>query len=177
MRISNTHRVMKMLALCILMLMPLTSQAQTANVKIGYLSYEQALRTMPEYAIAQKTLESLTAKYDAEAMRVKNEFNQKYEEFLEGQNDFPKTILQKRQTELQELLEKNIAFKEESRRLLKAAEKDILAPLKEKLAGILSNIAKEKGLAVIVNTDGNACPFIDPQLSEDINQAVADALK
>ena len=94
---------MKMLALCILMLMPLTSQAQTANVKIGYLSYEQALRTMPEYAIAQKTLESLTAKYDAEAMRVKNEFNQKYEEFLEGQNDFPKTILQKRQTELQEL--------------------------------------------------------------------------
>ena len=161
-----------MLALCILMLMPLTSQAQTANVKIGYLSYEQALRTMPEYAIAQKTLESLTAKYDAEAMRVKNEFNQKYEEFLEGQNDFPKTILQKRQTELQELLEKNIAFKEESRRLLKAAEKDILAPLKE-----MSNIAKEKGLAVIVNTDGNACPFIDPQLSEDINQAVADALK
>ena len=166
-----------MLALCILMLLPLTAQAQTANVKIGYLSYEQALRTMPEYAIAQNTLESLTAKYDAEAMRVKNEFNQKYEEFLEGQNDFPKTILQKRQTELQELLEKNIAFKEESLRLLKAAEKDILAPLKEKLAGILSNIAKEKGLAVIVNTDGNACPFIDPRLSEDINQAVADALK
>lgn len=166
----------RLLVACMLMFLPLTVAAQT-DVKIGYLSYEQAMRAMPEYAIAQKTLASLTAKYDAEASRVKGEFNQKYEEFLEGQKDFPQTILQKRQTELQELLEKNIAFKEESKRLLAAAEKDIMAPLKEKLAGILSQIAQKKGLAVIVNTDSNACPFIDPQISEDINQAVADALK
>ena len=47
---------------------------------------------------------------------MEDEFNRKYEDFLEGQRDFPQTILQKRQLELQQLMEKNIEFRTSSSR-------------------------------------------------------------
>ena len=69
-----------------------------APVRFGYLSYQQALQAMPQYAVVQQQMAELRQQYEAEMQRVTNEFNRKYEEFLEGQRDFPKTILQKRQT-------------------------------------------------------------------------------
>jgi len=143
----------------------------------GYLSYDQTLKSMPEYVIVQKKLADLTAQYEAETKRVEDEFNTKYEQFLEGQRDFPPTILQKRQSELEELMEKNIAFKEESRQQLASAEEEMTAPIKTRLSDTIAKIAKERGLALVVNTDSNACPFIDPSMGEDINTFVQDALK
>lgn len=146
-------------------------------MKFGFLSYEAALQSMPDYTLAQKNLADLKAQYQTEAKRVEDEFNRKYEEFLEGQREFPKTILQKRQVELQELMEKNIAFKEESRQQLASAEEEMTAPIKARLAEAITKIAQERGLALVVNTDSDACPFIDPTIGEDINTLVQNALK
>ena len=155
-----------------------TAFAQESNTFFfGYLSYEQALKSMHDYTLVQKKITTLQSQYQAETKRVEEEFNRKYEEFLDGQREFPKTILQKRQTELQELMEKNIAFKEESRQLLAAAEEEAMAPLKARLSETIARIAKRRGLALVINTDAEACPYIDPLMGEDLNQIVQDALK
>lgn len=145
-------------------------------LKFGYLSYDAALKAMPDYAVAQKTISELKAKYDAEVKRVEDEFNKKYEEFLEGQRDFPTSILRKRQNELKEILVKNVAFKEESQRLLANAEKDIMAPLHNQLAALLKIIGNDRGYSFIINTDNNACPFINAVQGEDINAIVRNTL-
>ena len=145
-------------------------------MKFGFLSYEAALKSMPDYTLAQKKLADLKAQYQTEAKRVEDEFNRKYEEFLEGQREFPKTILQKRQTELQELMTRNVAFKEESRKQLAAAEREALAPLKIHLAETVAQIATERGLALVVNTDSDACPYINPDWGENLNELVISSL-
>ena len=150
---------------------------ENSTFRFGFLSYEAALQSMPDYAKAQKKLTDLRAQYQAETRRVEDEFNRKYEEFLEGQHDFPKTILQKRQTELQELMERNIAFKEKSREELVQIEKETLAPLKIRLIEILAKIGQECGYAFIYDTDTKALPFINLTSGEDINQLVKNALK
>ena len=149
----------------------------SAQMKFGYFSYEEAFQSMPEYALAQTNLNDLREKYDAEMKRVEDEFNRKYEEFLDGQSDFAPTILQKRQTELQELLKKNVAFKKESSKLLKQAEQEAYAPLREKLRKVLETIGTEHGYAFILNTDGDACPYIHPEMGEDVSQLVREALR
>ena len=151
--------------------------AGAQQMKIGYFSYQEAFRAMPEYNLAQANLRDLKAKYDAETKRVEEEFNRKYEEFLEGQSDFAPTILQKRQTELQELLKKNVAFKAETARLMEEAEKEAYAPLREKMRNVLNSIGRDHGYALIVNTDNDACPFIDPEMGEDVSQIVREALR
>ena len=132
---------------------------------------------MPDYAIVEKQMSDLRAQYQAETKRVEDEFNRKYEEFLDGQRDFPKTILQKRQTELQELMERNIAFRQKSLEELSETEQQAMAPLRIRLIEALGKIGRERGYAFIVDTDQKALPFINPSMGEDINQLVQDALK
>ena len=125
----------------------------------------------------KKTVAQLQEQYAAEQKRVEDEFNKKYEEFLDGQRDFPQTILQKRQTELQELLDKNIAFKKESQRLLAEARERALQPLKTRLADALARVGSSRGLAFILNTDQNAMPWMNITMGEDVTDAVKDALR
>ena len=153
------------------------SAQENATLKFGFLSYEAALQSMPDYTLVQKNLADLKAQYQTEAKRVEDEFNRKYEEFLEGQREFPKTILQKRQSELQELMQKNIAFKQQGLDELAKAEQEAMAPLRIKLIEALGKIGRERGYAFIVDTDQKALPFINPAMGEDINQTVQDALK
>lgn len=150
---------------------------QISNIIIGFLSYDSALVSMPEYAIAQQQIAQTRQAYDDEMKRVEKEFNDKYEEFLENRKDYPRTILLKRQTELQELLEKNIAFKNQSRKELQQIERQILAPLRIRLNETIATIARQQQLTMVVNTDSNACPFIEPMQSVDLNETVIRALR
>lgn len=153
-----------------------TVVTQTA-ARYGYLSYQEALKSMPQYAMVQKKMENLRSQYQAETLRVEEEFNRKYEEFLEGQREFPKTILQKRQTELQQLMEKNIEFKANSLKELDAAEKEAMAPLRLRLNDVLREIGINKGYAFIYDTDTKALPFLNPEMGDNINLIVKDALQ
>ena len=151
--------------------------AKPTVMKFAYLSYEKVLKSMPDYALVQRTLANERAKYEAELKRVEQDFNLKYEEFLEGQRDFPQTILRKRQTELKELLERNVSFKAESRQALAESEAKAMAPLKAKLAEVLESIGLEHHYAFILNTDAGAVPFINPAMGEDITQLVIHAIR
>lgn len=174
------HRLMTLITLsfiiCHLSFSPANAQ-ENNSFKFGFLSYEAALQSMPDYTIVQKKMADLQAQYQAETKRVEDEFNRKYEDFLEGQREFPKTILQKRQTELQELMQKNIDFKQNSIQELAKAEQEAMAPLRIKLIEVLGKIGRERGYAFIVDTDKKALPFINPDMGEDINKLVQDALK
>ena len=157
--------------------MGLFGYAQDAQaLKYGYLSYDSVFKAMPEYATMQASMQTLRDKYEAEQKRVEDDFNKKYEEFLDGQASFPQTILQKRQSELQEMLDKNIAFKKESQRLLCKAECEAKAPLKERLAAVLAKVGEERGYAFILNIDGNAAPWLNSAMGEDISEVVKQLL-
>ena len=166
---------MRKILILICALIALNAQAQNDSSQVfrfGYLSYKAAIERMAEYAVVQQQMEDLRAQYQAETLRVEDEFNRKYEEFLDGQREFPRTILQKRQTELQELMEKNIKFKEQSRQELEDAERQAMAPLRIRLIELLSTIGRERGFAFVYDTDTKALPFINPAQGEDISQMV-----
>ena len=166
---------MRRILILICALIALNAQAQNDSSQVfrfGYLSYKAAIERMAEYAVVQQQMEDLRAQYQAETLRVEDEFNRKYEEFLDGQREFPRTILQKRQMELQELMEKNIKFKEQSRQELEDAERQAMAPLRIRLIELLSTIGRERGFAFVYDTDTKALPFINPAQGEDISQMV-----
>jgi outer membrane protein len=178
------------LLMALLMMVPVKSVAQenktvgeeqTDSVKpvlrFGYLSYYAVLKGMFDYADAQDSIKVQREAFAKEMKRVEDEFNQKYEAFLEGQKDFPRTILLKRQNELEELMRRNVEFKAQAQAELRKTEETFLAPVKARLNEALAAVAKEFGLALVINTDANACPFIDPQMGMDIQEMVADYLK
>ncbi len=156
-----------------LALMPMTSFAQ----RFGYFSFNEVFHTMPGYAIAKHNMDDLRQKYDAETKRSEDEFNSKYEEFLDGQRNFAPSILEKRQAELRELMAKNMAFKADAERLLKQAEEEAYAPLKRQIKAALQKIGKSKGFAFIMNADNDALPYVDAEQGEDVTELLKENLK
>ena len=180
----------KVIFVAVMVLMGLSGYAQTENTgliatphsdhrseKFGYLSIDSVLQSMPEYAQMQQDMATMRQQYEAEMKRVENDFNKKYEEFLDGQKNFPKTILQKRQSELQEMLDKNIAFKKESLQMLNDTEKTQKDVILMMIDMAVKTIGMQRGYAFILNTDANATPWLNPAMGEDITKAVKEMLK
>lgn len=172
----------------VFMLMPVAASAQQSahpqvsvpveqSLRFGYFSYEEVLHTMPGYAIAKHNMDDLRAKYDAETKRAEDEFNAKYEEFLDGQRSFAPSILEKRQAELRELMAKNVTFKAEAVRLLQQADADAYAPLKAQIDAAVQKVGKVKGLAFILNTDKGAFPYVNVLCGEDVTLLIKENLK
>ena len=151
--------------------------AASAQVRMGYFSYNAILTSMTDYQLAKRSVDDLRLKYDAEMKRAEKEFNDKYEEVPEDKRELVPSILRKRQAELQELMEKNTAFKNDAMRLLEQAETDALAPVKRKLNEAVARVGKEHGYILVLNTDNDACPYIDPELGEDATEAIKEAIK
>lgn len=158
-------------------LVALTMGAMAQNeIAFGYLSYEGILQAMPEYATAQVDMDTLRARYEAEALYNEKQFRQMFTNFLEGQKDFPQTILLKRQRGLQDAMEQGIAFRASADSLLAEAEKDMLAPLKALVDSAITLVGLERGYIYILNTDTPALPFLHPQVSEDATPYVLQKL-
>lgn len=143
----------------------------------GFFSYSEVLEAMPDMTLLKKKMADQRSQYEAELKRAEEEFNKKYEEFLEGQRQFAPSIYKKRQAELTDLMERNMAFKAEAQKQLQEAEQAAMAPLKAKLSAAVAKVAKQMSLAFVLNTDGDAVPYVDPVLGTDITAAVKAALK
>jgi outer membrane protein len=165
---------MKRLFLFLIALIPIVASAQ---IQFGYLSYQQVLKEMPEYTQAMQELQTLKAKYDEEAARGETEFQRKFVDFLQGQKDFPQTIMQKRQAELQTLMDNGVAFRVQVQGLIAQAEKDLVAEVQKKLNRVLLEVGVEYGYGFILNTDDNACPYINPVVGVDVTELVRQKLK
>lgn len=165
--------ILSLIVICV----SLVCYAQESNSKYGYISYKEAVKLVPEYAMVQQTINTLKEKYEAEMKRVEDDFNSKYEEFLDGQRTFAPSILKKRQAELQELINKNIAFKAEAQRLLKQSENDANEQLYKALNAKIAQIATTLNLMFVLNTDNNAVPFVNNQNGIDLLPLIKNSLK
>ena len=143
----------------------------------GYFSYGTVLNAMPEMAVVKAKMQKLRSQYDAEMQRAEDEFNKKYEDFLEGQRSFEPSIFKKRQAELTDMMQKNMAFKEEAVKLLAQAEEEAMKPLKKRLAEAVAAVGKRLALAFVLNADNDALPYVDSVLGQDVTAAVLNELK
>lgn len=150
--------------------------AASAQIQFGYMSYKQILQQLPEYAQATKDLAILKAKYEAEAQKGEEEFQRKFVDFLQGQKDFPQAIMQKRQAELQTLMDNGVAFRMKSQELIASAEKDLMQEVYKRLNRALLEVGVEYGYGYILNTDDNNCPYINPVIGFDVTELVRQKL-
>ena len=162
-----------------MVLVGLTANAQSSatTMKFGFLSYDSVRQSMKEYAEMQQQVAAMRSAYEAEMKRVEDDFNKKYEEFLDGQKNFPKTILQKRQSELQEMLDKNIAFKNESLRILEETEAQLMESINLMVKICVQQVGQKHGYAFILNTDADALPWLNPEMGEDVTEEVKALLR
>lgn len=155
---------------------PLHDATAQPRLTFGYINYNNVLQAMADYALAQQTMQNLRQQYDKEAAYNEDKFFKMYSDYIQGQKSFPQDIMLKRQKELQVAMDQGIAFRQQSEKNLEKAEQELLEPIRQKLDAAISTVAKEKGYAFVLNTDGHACPYINPQDGTDITLMVEAVL-
>lgn len=168
---------MRKLTIAIFMVFACCVTAVAQQAKIGYFSYKAILEDMPDYVTAMLGVETLRKQYGEELKAASDEFNEKYELFLDQQSMLDEPIKQKRQADLQSLLDRNTQFRNESMRLLRQAEQDALAPVKQKLNKAIQSVGYSGAFLLIVNTDSEACPYIDSNSAEDVTAKIKSYIR
>lgn len=162
--------------LIVLTALQLSAQEAVA-FRYGCISYDQILKSMPEYVKADSDFAELKAKYDKEMKASEEEFNAKYVTFLSEQSNYAPSILRKRQSELEDMMKRNEQFRLESIQLLENAHQSMIQTAKDKLNAAIRIIAAENQLAFVLNTDSDAVPYLDPEMAVNITDAVLESLK
>ena len=82
----------------------------------------------------------------------------------------------KRQRDLQDQMEKSLAFRHECDSLLRRAEAEMLAPIRQRLDEAIRSVGIECGYEYIYNADTHALPFVHPLVSEDATARILEKL-
>lgn len=94
--------MLKKIALLVVMFaLPLGAMAQA---KFAHMNSQDVIAVMPEFTKAQADLDAMSKKYQDEMQRTNEEFQKKYQEFLAQADSLPKNIAERRQKELQDML-------------------------------------------------------------------------
>jgi outer membrane protein len=160
----------------IAILLSLIAIGTMAQSKFGYVSYKEIVTALPEYCIVNAHLDELQAKYEAEIERSEREFNQKYTDFIEEQSQFPDNIRIKRHKELQELMEKAMAFKKEINDAMREARHEMMKPLHDKVNEAVMKVCIEGNYDYILDMDDRTYIAINPQSGTDVTSLVKQEL-
>lgn len=97
--------------------LPLGAMAQA---KFAHMNSQEVITVMPEFTKAQADLDAMSKKYQDEMQRTNEEFQKKYQEYLVQQDSLPKNIAERRQKELNDILN---AKNNSNKKLIKVCRK------------------------------------------------------
>jgi len=151
----------KLLNLSLLLLILLGSMQLHAqeNYKFGHINTNELLRLMPGREQAMADLESYTRELEETFVAMQQEFQTKYQDYLENQENFSQLVRQSRERELQSLNERIMEFQQSAQEDLLAQEERLLSPIIEQARNAIQKVGREHGFTYIFDTSGGSMVF------------------
>ena len=143
--------MIKKLFLVALMALPMTLAAQ--NFKFGTVNSVEIFNLMPEKATAEQQFEALQKQYEAEFVKMQEEFSAKYKEFVDAQETMPENIKQRRMQEIQEIQQRIQNFREVAASDLEEQQNKLMAPIQEKMSMAIKAVGEENGFTFIFDVN------------------------
>ena len=155
--------MLKKIALLVLIVLPLGVFAQT--LKFGHMNSSEVIPSMPEYTKAVNDLTALEQKYTEESQRSQEEFSKKYQEFQQAMADgtLPQNIAERRQKELQDMMQRLEAFQQEAQQSMQKAEQDLMLPIYQKLNTAIEAVGAAEGVIYVFDLARTPIPYVGPQ--------------
>lgn len=142
----------------------------------GVMHYDSLLQAMPEYVDAMQNYARLKENYEAEVNYNEEEFKRQFANFLAGQKSFTKVIMLKRQSDLQNAMERHLEFRAKTDSMLAEAKRKMMAPIHLKLKRAVEMTGMQRHYMFVANLDGNTMPFVNVNMGEDATPYVVENL-
>ena len=135
--------------------------AQTEN-KFGHINTDELLRQMPGRDSAQVELERYARQLENQFVAMQNEFQQKYQDFLENQDEYSELIRQSKQRELGSLQERIVEFQESAQEDMMRREEQLLRPIINEARDAIEKIAIEHNYTYVFDTSAGMLLYSNP---------------
>lgn len=129
---------------------------------------------MPEFAKAQADLQALEKKYTEEIQRTSEEFNKKYQEYQQAvqKDSLPQNIAERRQKELQDMMQRSEQFQQEAQQNMQKAQTDLMTPISKKVDEAIKAVGEAEGLTYIFDLARTAIPYVNEKTSINVTPLV-----
>lgn len=144
--------------LVIFLLATATTFAQE-TAKFGHIDTNELLQMIPGRDTAQVQLERYARELETTFVAMQNEFQTKYQDYLEKQATFSDLIRQSRERELSSLQERIQEFQESAQQDLADQENRLLSPIIEEARTAISDVAKEEGFTYVFDSSMGSLLF------------------
>lgn len=138
----------KKLLIIVLCALPFSVFAQ-APLKFGNINSQEIFALMPEKIAAEKSLEAVSKKYEDEFMKMQEEYNKKYQDFVAQRDSLPQNIQARRMQEVAELEQRINNFREVALKDIQEQQQQQFAPVTKKLTDAIKAIGTENKFTYI----------------------------
>ncbi len=118
---------------------------QAQALKIGYTNTDYILSKLPETKQIESDLKTHRNQLGAQLKSKQEEFERKYQSFIDGQATMTDVVKNDVQTELQALQESIQKFAQEAEKSMQNKQVQLLAPVYERIDGGIKEVAQEHG--------------------------------
>jgi outer membrane protein len=143
--------------LLFLALLPALSLPAAAQMKIGYISSETIMQTLPEAIDAQKSLDALVAQWEGELQKMQAEWKRKFDDYEKKRLIMTEQVRGETEKQLRDLDAsiadfRNKKFGQNGEMFQK--QNEVMKPVQNKLFQILETLAKDDGYDYIFDKSG-----------------------
>jgi len=129
----------------------------TAQMKIGYISSEAIMQTLPEAIDAQKSLDALVAQWEGELQKMQAEWKRKFDDYEKKRLIMTDQVRSETEKQLRDLDAsiadfRNKKFGQNGEMFQK--QNEVMKPIQNKLFQILETVAKDDGYDYIFDKSG-----------------------
>ena len=168
--------MLKKIALVLMLALPMGVFAQ--NLKFGHINAQEIVSAMPEFAKAQSDIEALDKQLTSELQRTQEEFNKKYQEFQQAiaKDALPANIAERRQKELQDMMQRQEQFQQEAQQQMQKAQADAMAPIYKKLDDAIKAVGAAEGVIYIFDLARTPVAYVNESQSINLTPKVKTQL-
>lgn len=146
--------MIKKLLIVALFALPFGVSAQ-GQLKFGTVNSQEIITVMPEKLDAEKKFAEASKKYEDEYLKIQEELNRKYQEYITQRDSMPASINDRRMQEVQTMEERRQTFLESSQQQLQAEQQRLLAPVQQKFIEAVKAVGAENNFTYIFDQGGS----------------------
>ncbi|MFW6019134.1 MAG: OmpH family outer membrane protein [Bacteroidales bacterium] len=161
--------------LVVVMMASTLGWASAQSAKIGHINTSKLLQIMPGRDTAQTALEDYAKSLQNDLKTYQQEFEKKYQKYMEEEANMPELMKETRQEELMQMEERVRKYQESAQQDLKQKEQELLQPILQKAQDAIDKVAEEKEYTYILDTSQGSVVFVGDK-GKDIMSDVKEEL-
>jgi outer membrane protein len=147
---THTNKMKKLLTLGLIALSLSFSNVSNAQTKIGYISADEIMGSMPEAAKADSNLNQYQQALYLSAQDKQATLNEAVQKFYKDSLTMSAQLKEVKRKDLQEKIQELSGEEQKIQNLLEQKKAELLQPIQKRLQAAIQEVAKENGYAYVM---------------------------